>query len=76
MLDAWKVLTPVLVLYMSQARMRLGAVLCGLVGFFPFAISFSMAASFSVVTRPTQLFNAPTPRSTLYAPNCSGTNNN
>jgi hypothetical protein len=50
-LDAWKVLTPILVLHMWQARMRLGAILCVLVGLVPFAISFAMAASFSVVTR-------------------------
>jgi hypothetical protein len=50
-LDAWKVLTPVLVLHMWQARMRLGSILCGLAGIVPFAISLAMAASFSVVTR-------------------------
>jgi hypothetical protein len=50
-LDAWKVLTPILVLHMWQARMRPGAILCALVGLIPFAISFAMAASFSVVTR-------------------------
>jgi hypothetical protein len=32
-LDAWKVLTPVLVVLMWQARMRLGAISCGLRNF-------------------------------------------
>jgi hypothetical protein len=50
-LDAWKVLTPVLVSILWQGRMRRGAILCALVGVIPFAISFLMAASFSVVTR-------------------------
>jgi hypothetical protein len=50
-LDAWKVLTPVLVVVLLQGRMWVAAGLCGLIGFIPFAISFSMAASFSVVTR-------------------------
>jgi hypothetical protein len=50
-LDAWKVLTPVFVLFLWQGRTRVGAISCGLVGLIPFAISFSMAASFSVLTR-------------------------
>jgi hypothetical protein len=50
-LDAWKVLTPVLVLHLWQARMRFGGILCALAGLIPFAISFAMAASFSIVTR-------------------------
>jgi hypothetical protein len=50
-LDAWKVLTPVLVVVQLQGRMWVAAGFCGLIGLIPFAISFSMAASFSVVTR-------------------------
>jgi hypothetical protein len=50
-LDAWKVLTPVLVVVLLQGRMWVAAGLCGLIGLIPLAISFSMAASFSVVTR-------------------------
>jgi hypothetical protein len=50
-LDAWKVLTPVLVVVLLQGRMWVAAGFCGLIGLIPFAISFSMAASFSVVTR-------------------------
>ena len=50
-LDAWKFLTPMLVVLMWQARMRLGAISCALVGLLPFAISFTMAAMFLVITR-------------------------
>jgi hypothetical protein len=50
-LDAWKLLAPMLVLLLWQARMRIAAVVCGLTGFIPFMISFAMVATFSVVTR-------------------------
>jgi hypothetical protein len=50
-LDAWKVLAPVLVSNLWQGRMRVGAISCALIWLIAFAISFSMAASFSVVAR-------------------------
>jgi hypothetical protein len=77
-LDVWKVLTPVLVLHLWQARMRFGAILCALAGLIPFAISFAMAASFSVVTRADAVTQRTKIRKAgkIYALNCSCRNHN
>jgi hypothetical protein len=50
-LDAWKVLARVVMSILWQGRMRLGVIIYGLIWLIAFVISFSMAASFSVVTR-------------------------
>jgi hypothetical protein len=50
-LDAWKARAPVRVSNLYQGGMWVGATSCGLSWLIAFAISFAMAASFSVVTR-------------------------